>query len=132
MGEDVYLNILEALRDFFSPSPKFYTLPQLLDKGKTIEEIFAGRPYDLKESYGFVDTNEFEQITLRKKMHLSDVYHILFDIDGVKNVRNLAWKLCNNPGTQPVLLINGNCIFLKISSLNLMSAAPGFNFSNME
>ncbi len=56
VGEDVYLNILEALRDFFSPSPKFYTLPQLLDKGKTIEEIFAGRPYDLKESYGFVDT----------------------------------------------------------------------------
>jgi hypothetical protein len=104
VGEDVYLNILEALRDFFSPSPKFYTLPQLLDKGKTIEEIFAGRPYDLKESYGFVDTNEFEQITLRKKMHLSDVYHILFDIDGVKNVRNLAWKLCNNPGTQPVIV----------------------------
>ncbi|MEP6626701.1 MAG: hypothetical protein ABJA32_01910 [Ginsengibacter sp.] len=103
MAEDVYLTILEALRDLFSPSPKFYTLPQLLAKGKSIEEIFAGRPYDVKESYGFVDTDEFEEITLRKKIHLSDVYHILFDIDGVKNVRNLAWKLCNNETPQPLI-----------------------------
>lgn len=103
VGEDVYLAILEAMRDFFSPSPKFYTLPQLLDKGKSIEEIFAGRPYNLKESYGFVDTDEFKEIVLRKKMHLSDVYHVLFDISGVKNVRNLAWNLCNNPGAQPII-----------------------------
>ncbi len=100
-GADVYLKILEALREFFSPSPKFYTLPQLLDKGKPIEEIFSGRPYNLEESYGFVDTDELEQITLRKKIHLSDVYHVLFDIAGVKNVRNLAWQPCNNAGPYP-------------------------------
>ncbi len=101
VGADVYSKILEALREFFSPSPKFYTLPQLLDKGKPIDKIFAGRPYNVKESYGFVDTDELEQIELRKKIHLSDVYHVLFDIDGVKNVRNLAWKLCNNTGPAP-------------------------------
>ncbi|HEV8084463.1 MAG TPA: hypothetical protein VGP55_14750 [Chitinophagaceae bacterium] len=99
-GANVYLNMLEALREFFSPSPKFYTLPQLLDKDKTIDEIFAGRPYNIKESFGFVDTDEFEKITLRKKIHLSDVYHTLFDIAGVKNVRNLAWQLCS--GTDPL------------------------------
>ena len=100
-GANVYLKILEALREFFSPSPKFYTLPQLLDKEKSIEDIFAGRPFNLKESFGFVDTDELEQITLRKKIHLSDVYHILFDIDGVKNVRNLAWQSCGNTGPFP-------------------------------
>lgn len=100
-GANIYLKILERLREFFSPSPKFYTLPQLLDKGKPIEEIFAGRPYNLKESFGFVDTHELEKITLRKKIHLSDVYHTLFDIAGVKNVRNLAWQLCNNAGPFP-------------------------------
>jgi hypothetical protein len=102
--EDVYLKILEALRDFFSPAPKFYTLPQLLDKGKSIDEIFAGRPYNVKESYGFVDTDELEQIELRKKIHLSDVYHVLFDIDGVKNVKNLAWKLCPSSRAQPDII----------------------------
>ncbi len=104
VAEDVYLNMIEALRDFFSPSPRFYTLPQLLDKGKSMEEIFAGRPYNWQQSFGFVDTNEFEKITLRKKLHLSDVYHTLFDIDGVKNVRNLAWRLCNSAGPQPDII----------------------------
>lgn len=103
-AEDVYLTMIEALRDFFSPSPKFYTLLQLLEKGKSIEDIFAGRPYNLQQSFGFVDTDEFEKITLRKKMHLSDLYHLLFDIDGVKNVRNLAWKLCNGAGPQPDII----------------------------
>lgn len=92
---DVYLKMLEALQSFLSPSPKFYTLPQLLEKGKSLEEIFAGRPYNLSESHGFVDTDEFEGITLRKKLHLSDVYHVLFDVDGVKNVRNLEWRKCD-------------------------------------
>jgi hypothetical protein len=95
-GAEVYLKIVASLQDFFSPSPKFYTLPQLLEKQKPINEIFAGRPYNLKESYGFVDTDELEQITLTKKIHLSDVYHLLFEIDGVKNVRNLSWKSCDN------------------------------------
>lgn len=100
IGEDVYPKILDALRGFFSPAPKFYTLPQLLEKGKPIEDIFAGRPYDLKESFGFVDTDELEQLQLRKKIHLSDVYHVLFDVKGVKNVRNLSWSLCNTQTPQ--------------------------------
>lgn len=103
-GEEVYLKILETLRDFFSPAPKFYTLPQLLEKGRSIEDIFAGRAYNVKESFGFVDTDEFEAITLRKKIHLSDVYHVLFDIEGVKNVRNLSWKLCSNQNPQPDII----------------------------
>ncbi|MEP6514285.1 MAG: hypothetical protein ABJA79_10465, partial [Parafilimonas sp.] len=94
-GEEVYLKIAEAMRNFFSPSPKFYTLPQLLEKGKPVEEIFAGRPYNLKESYGFVDTEEFEQIKLRREIHFSDVYHALLDVEGVKNVRRFAWKECD-------------------------------------
>ena len=100
-AEDVYLKILETLRDFFSPAPKFYTLPQLLEKEKPIEEIFAGRPYNVTESYGFVDTDELEALTLRKKIHLSDVYHVLFGIEGIKNIRNLAWNVCSNVSSVP-------------------------------
>ncbi len=94
-GEEAYLQMIEALQGFFSPAPKFYTLPQLLEKGKLIEEIFAGRPYDIKESHGFVDTEEFEQIKLRREIYFSDVYHVLLNVKGVKNVRRLAWKVCD-------------------------------------
>jgi len=94
-GEEVYLKIAGALQQFFSPSPKFYTLQQLLEKQKPIEEIFAGRPYNLTESHGFVDTEEFEALQLRRTIHLSDVYDVMFTVEGVKNVRNLSWKECD-------------------------------------
>ncbi|HYJ64069.1 MAG TPA: hypothetical protein VEV62_10025, partial [Parafilimonas sp.] len=99
-GEEVYVKIIEALQSFFSPAPKFYTLPQLLEKGKSIEDIFAGRSYNLKESYGFVDTDEFEEIELRREIHFSDIYHVLLDIEGVKNIRRFAWKECNDSSWQ--------------------------------
>jgi len=94
--EKVYLSVVETLRDFFSPAPQFYTLQQLLDRNKPIEEIFAGRPYNIEESHGFVDTAEFELLKLRKEIHLSDVYNVLFKIDGVKNVRDLRLQSCKD------------------------------------
>jgi hypothetical protein len=93
--EKVYVTMVEKLRQFFSPSPQFYTLQQLLDKQKPIDEIFAGRPYNITESHGFVDTEELEQLKLRKEIHLSDVYNLLFGIDGVRAVRDLRLQFCN-------------------------------------
>ena len=92
--EQVYLQIAETLYHFFSPAPAFYTLPQLLDKGKTMDEIFAGRPMDITESHGFVDTEALEQLQLRKAIHLSDVYNVLLGIKGVKRVQHLQLKKC--------------------------------------
>jgi uncharacterized protein YegP (UPF0339 family) len=88
-AEDVYINIVQVLENFFSPAPQFYTLQQLLDKNKKIEDIFAGRPYDLKASHGFVDTDEFEKITLKTEIHLSDIYNVLMSIDGIATVKKL-------------------------------------------
>ena len=90
---EVYKNILVSLSAFFSPAPRFYTLQQLLDKGKPIEAIFAGRPYNYTTSHGFVDTDELEAITLQKEIHLSDVYNIILGINGIKTVRKLQLKL---------------------------------------
>ncbi|MEO6613418.1 MAG: hypothetical protein ABIT05_09085 [Chitinophagaceae bacterium] len=92
--DETYTLIITALKEFFSPAPRFYTFKQLVEKGKSVDEIFAGRPYDITQSYGFVDTDEFEQLTLRKEIHLSDLYHLLFDVKGVRNVRNLGWMTC--------------------------------------
>ena len=93
--EKVYVTMVEKLRQFFSPSPQFYTLQQLLDKQKSIDQIFAGRPYNITESHGFVDTEELEQLKLRKEIHLSDVYNLLFEIEGVRAVRDLRLQFCN-------------------------------------
>ena len=92
--EEVYLEMVTALQDFFSPAPRFYSLQQLLEKEVPVEEIFAGRPFNVAESHGFIDTEEFEQLKLRKELHLTDVYHVIFDIAGIKSVRNLGWIRC--------------------------------------
>ena len=94
--EVVYLEIMEKLRAFFSPNPRFYTLPQLLDRNTPIEEIFAGRPYNLEQSHGFVDTSEFEQLRLKKEIHLSDVYKVIFQVPGVKAVKKLRLHHCKD------------------------------------
>lgn len=93
--EQVYLKMAEALYEFFSPAPKFYTLPQMLEKNKSIDEIFAGRPLDVKESHGFLDVEELERSELRKEIHLSDVYNVLLSIKGIKRVQNLRLRKCS-------------------------------------
>ncbi|HYF32561.1 MAG TPA: hypothetical protein VD993_15660 [Chitinophagaceae bacterium] len=101
-AEKVYVKIIETLKAFFSPDPKYYTLKQLLQKGKPIEEIFAGRPY-LPESHGFVDTDELESIPFRKEIHVSDVYNALFAIEGIRTIRKLRLRKCGsgNDNTTP-------------------------------
>ena len=100
-AEKVYLDLVAALRAFFSPSPIFYTLQQLLDKSIPIEEIFAGRPFNLKESHGFVDTAELEALQLRKEIRLSDVYNALFQVPGINNIRGLSLNSCKGNVSTP-------------------------------
>ncbi|HEY4336005.1 MAG TPA: hypothetical protein VGM89_08910, partial [Puia sp.] len=94
--ETVYRKMITALQEFFDPSPRFYTLEELLDKGRPIEDIFAGRPYNVTTSHGFVDTAELEALQMKKEIHLSDVYAVLFGIAGVRNVRRLRLLNCSN------------------------------------
>lgn len=101
--EMVYSTLLQNLADYFTPRPKFYTLRQLLEgKKKSIEDIFAGRPYNIRESHGFVDTGELESLPLRKEVHLSDVYSVILGVQGVRNIHDLGWvKDCG--GNKPVI-----------------------------
>ena len=95
-AEEVYLLVANTLRDFFSPTPHFYTLDQMLNKGHSMDEAFAGRPLSPK-SHGFIDTHELELIKLKKEIHVSDIYHVLLDIPGVKKVSRLKFRNCGKP-----------------------------------
>ncbi len=92
--------MINALQQFLSPAPKFYTLQQLLDKDRTIDEIFAGRPLDSKDSHGFLDTEEFENIRLKRSIHLSDLYGLLLQIQGVRKVKSIDLRTCDGGKAQ--------------------------------
>ncbi|HLK27339.1 MAG TPA: hypothetical protein VKT28_02070 [Puia sp.] len=124
-AEEVYKNMIVQLQQFFSPSPKFYTLQELLDKNKPIEDIFAGRPYNLTQSYGFVDTAELEEIELKKEIHLSDVYQEIFKVPGIKTVRRLRLQNCSNKSE----LINWKFQLPENFIPNFSLSCSGFQFS---
>lgn len=94
--EEVYLEVANRLREYFSPTPKFYTLDQMLRKGRSMDEAFAGRPFSPK-SHGFIDTDELEAIKLKKEIHISDIYHVIFDAEGVRKVSRLKFRNCGKP-----------------------------------
>jgi hypothetical protein len=117
-ADKVYAEILRRLTDYISPTARFYSLQALLEKGTPIEEIFAGRPHSLKsvfekglqessaqdicaslfdntaeavfQSFGFIDTEELENISLKKELHLSDLYSVIHSVEGVYSVKNLC------------------------------------------
>ncbi|MCT1530157.1 hypothetical protein M3B46_04085 [Sphingobacterium daejeonense] len=94
--EAVYQNIILKLRDFITPTPKFYTLEQLLDKNIPIDEIYAGRAHNLNQSHGFIDNSELQQIKLKKEIHISELFNIILSVEGVKSVDNLSVRSCEH------------------------------------
>ncbi len=85
----IYEEIFRRIRQYIQPEIRYYTLQELLDKGKNIDEIFAGRPYR-KDSFGFVDTEEIESFDRRKMIYLSDLYHTILTIEGVRKIKKIA------------------------------------------
>ncbi len=92
---DVYPLLVQGLHEFFSPTLHYYRLRDLLDQGKPIEDIFAGRPIDLQKSHGFIDPAELENIPLRKEIHLSDLYNHLLKIKGISAAKKISIRNCD-------------------------------------
>ncbi len=83
--EQILAEIYYWLHEYFSPSINFYTIEHLLDKGKTVDEIFEGPLL----THGFLDTDELIKAELKDELRVSDMINIIMDIEGVKAVRNV-------------------------------------------
>lgn len=77
--------ITKRVGDYFSPSLKFHTLAELVQKGKTPEEIYQGP----LPRIGFIDPQELEQHKKKESIHVSDILNILMKINGVVSVKRL-------------------------------------------
>ena len=70
---------------FLSPEVNFYSIEQLLDKGKRMEEIFEGPSL----AHGFMDQDELDKAKRMKSLHVSDLIQIIMDIPGIRAVKNV-------------------------------------------
>lgn len=92
--------VYQAIEDTLSPRLHFYSLQEMLDRGKTIIDIFEGRPYtpaygdrNEKYSHGFIDSAELEAAQLPDRLLASDFYQAIMDVEGVRAIKSL---LLNN------------------------------------
>jgi hypothetical protein len=101
--DDVLLNIYSSIQDFLSPAPVFYSLQQLLDKGRSMEEIFEGRPFDFTsnaplQQNGFIDAAELESLERITELRASDLYRIIMKVPGVAGITRLLMTSFDEDG----------------------------------
>lgn len=84
--EDIMLKIFFQLDQFISPDVKFYTIAELLDKGKSTDEIFAGPALD----HGFIDDDEFRQLERHCVLRVSDIIQIIMNIPDVVSIKDIS------------------------------------------
>lgn len=91
--EEVLVDLFKNVQIFLSPFLNFYTLEELLEKGKTPEEAFAGRPYitDNKNiiSHGFVDVEELKELERKTGIHVSDLYRVILQDERIRAIKSL-------------------------------------------
>jgi hypothetical protein len=83
--DSVLAEIYYRLQQYFSPPVNFYTMEEMLDRGKGIEEIFEGPLLD----HGFIDNDEIEEADLRTELRVSDMINFIMDIEGVTAVKSI-------------------------------------------
>jgi len=71
---------------YMSPDIKFYSLQQLMDAGKPVDEIFEGPAL----SNGFIDNDELATTSLKKVLYSSDIINLVMDIPGVRAFKNFV------------------------------------------
>ena len=85
-ASDFLYQIVSLIEAYFSPSPQYNTLSELLDDRVDKDQIYNG---PLLNNGFAVD---FKSSSLRKKIYTSDVLNILMSLDGVKNLKKLELK----------------------------------------
>jgi hypothetical protein len=92
--EAVLAQVYFLVEEYFNPDVKFYSLQEMLDKKKPVEDIFEGPKLD----HGFIDTEELKATNLRSHIYVSDIINFIMDIDGVLAVRNVMLTRYNENG----------------------------------
>lgn len=93
---EVLAQVYYKLIHFMNPSVRFYSIKEMMEKGKKIEEIFEGPSLD----HGFIDDMELEKSELAHAVYVSDIIQILMDIEGVVAVKSIM--LTNFYNSEPV------------------------------
>ena len=94
--ELVHAKVLRAIDNYFSPSLRFYSLKEMVDKGYSADQIFEGPLLE----HGFIDPKELEAAKLRTEVRLSDIMQLIMGIEGVNFIKDISINNCNKPNDE--------------------------------
>ncbi len=83
--DSILARVFFEIYKYFTPSVPFYTIPQMLEKGYQVDEIFEGPALE----HGFIDDKELEQTDFFRDLHLSDLIHVISGIKGIQAITYL-------------------------------------------
>ena len=83
---ELMAEILHQIKLHFSPVILYLSLRQMLDSGKSVDEIFDGPVLE----HGFIDSEELERHARKTEIHASDIIKEVMDIPNVLSVQELT------------------------------------------
>lgn len=104
--EEVLAQVYHKVGLFLSPTVPFYSIREMLAKGKTMDEIFEGPAL----SSGFIDTEDLDLLNQQDQLYISDLVQIIMDVQGVEAVRKL--EVSNFLFGSEIARTSRNCINL--------------------
>jgi hypothetical protein len=90
--------IYQKIAAYCSPAVPFYTLEQMLERGRRVDEIFESPVLQ----HGFIDSHELDQLKRRSALRVSDLIHELMGVPGVLAVQSI--RLATGEKTEDWLL----------------------------
>ena len=79
-------DVLFRIKQHFSPDITFYTLQQMMEKGKRVDEIFDGPILE----HGFIDSSDLAKHSRKTEIHASDIIKEIMDVPNVLSVQKIA------------------------------------------
>jgi hypothetical protein len=96
--QELLAMIYQKMAAYCSPGVPFYTLEQMLERGRRVDEIFEGPVLQ----HGFIDSHELDQLKRRSALRVSDLIHELMGVPGVLAVQSI--RLATGNQTEDWLL----------------------------
>jgi hypothetical protein len=96
--ETIQGKIFALVENYLLPPVQFSTLPQLLQEGVPVEEIFNGPALQ----HGFLTDEAIDKSDIKQEYYTSDIVGKIMDIEGVRNVRNFQFTVYANDGAKRI------------------------------
>ncbi|MBB3969160.1 hypothetical protein [Mucilaginibacter phyllosphaerae] len=96
--------ILYRLSSWLLPGINFYTLQQMLAKGKTVDEVMDGPALQ----HGFIDDDELNLFNRRPKLFASDLIREIMAMPEVRIIDNVLMSTAVKPGNSWILDLDTN------------------------